>query len=115
MVDPLVAVLVGIPVLWHLGLAGFAYYDAGRVGMPRTKWGLIALAVPLFGFFLYLLERSELSYDPDDDPYARGQTKAGFAVHESREGEPGVDPGGVENDANQRRDDRRDGSGADRR
>ena len=72
--------IVGIPLTWHLGLAGYTYYDAGRVGMPRAKWTAVALLVPLFGFFAYLFERSERDYDPEEDPYAGG----GYNVHESR-------------------------------
>jgi len=37
--DPLLAVLVGIPLLWHLGLTAVAYYDAGRVGLEPPKSG----------------------------------------------------------------------------
>ena len=68
----LLVVIVGIPILWLVGMATFAYYDAGRVGMNQRKWAAISLFVPLFGFFAYLFERSELFYDPDTDPYASG-------------------------------------------
>ncbi|MFC6716311.1 hypothetical protein ACFQGT_07595 [Natrialbaceae archaeon GCM10025810] len=74
------AAIVGIPLAWHLGLTGVAYYDAGRVGMPRKKWATITFLVPIFGFFTYLFERSELSYDPEEDPY-RGNN---FNIHPSR-------------------------------
>jgi hypothetical protein len=77
----LLAVVVGIPVAWLVGLAAFTYYDAGRVGMDRRKWAAVALLVPLFGFFLYLFERSERSYDPEEDPYAGG----GYNTHPSRD------------------------------
>lgn len=77
----LLAVLVGIPLAWHLGLTAVVYWDAGRVGLePRAKWTAIAALVPLFGFFIYLFERSERFYDPDTDPY-RGRT---VNVHPSR-------------------------------
>ncbi|NUC73671.1 hypothetical protein HTZ84_15400 [Haloterrigena sp. SYSU A558-1] len=78
---PLLAIIVGIPLAWHLGLTAVAYYDAGRVGLePPTKWAAITFCIPLFGFFIYLFERSELSYEPDDDPY-RGNN---FNIHPSR-------------------------------
>ncbi len=77
----LLAAIVGIPVAWHLGLTALAYYDADRVGLePPLKWAAITFAIPLFGFFIYLFERSELDYDPAEDPY-RGHN---FNIHESR-------------------------------
>ncbi|SIS09118.1 hypothetical protein [Natronorubrum thiooxidans] len=77
----LLAVLVGIPLAWHLGLTVGTYYDAGNVGLePPKKWAAITFCIPIFGFFIYLFERSELSYDPDTDPY-RGNN---FNIHPSR-------------------------------
>ncbi|MFD1565544.1 hypothetical protein ACFR99_18580 [Haloarchaeobius amylolyticus] len=77
----LLAVLVGIPLVWHLGLTGVAYYDAGRVGLePPKKWAAITFFIPVIGFFIYLFERSELSYDPETDPY-RGHN---VNIHPSR-------------------------------
>jgi hypothetical protein len=61
----LLAVLVGIPLAWHLAAVVGTVYDAGRVGMRRRKWGAVALLVPVFGFFAYLFERSELTTDRD--------------------------------------------------
>ncbi|MDS0475893.1 hypothetical protein [Natrinema sp. 1APR25-10V2] len=75
------AVVVGIPLAWHLGLTAVTYYDAGRVGLePPKKWAAITFCIPIIGFFIYLFERSELSYDPETDPY-RGNN---FNVHPSR-------------------------------
>ena len=74
----LLGVLVGIPVAWHLAIAAGTYWDAGRVGMDRWKWTAVTVAVPLFGFFAYLFERSELT-DDARNPYAGG----GYNVHES--------------------------------
>ena len=68
----LLVVIVGIPLAWLAAMAAFAYYDAGRVGMNQRKWAAISFFVPFFGFFAYLFERSELSYDPETDPYAGG-------------------------------------------
>jgi hypothetical protein len=77
----LLLVIVGIPLVWHLGLTAVAYWDAGRVGLePPAKWAAITFCVPLLGFFVYLFERSELSYDPESDPY-RGHN---VNVHPSR-------------------------------
>ncbi len=77
----LLVVLIGIPLAWHLGLTAVTYYDAGRVGLePRKKWTAITFCIPIFGFFIYLFERSELSYDPETDPY-RGNN---FNIHPSR-------------------------------
>lgn len=71
MSNGLLAIVIGIPVAWHLGVTALAYWDAGRVPMPRRKWTAIVFLVPLLGAFAYLMERSELSYDPDTDPYRR--------------------------------------------
>lgn len=76
----LLAIVVGLPLAGLVALTAFTYYDAGRVGMSRQKWAVVVFFVPLFGFFLYLFERSEQFYDPEDDPYAEG----GYNVHESR-------------------------------
>ena len=73
----LLATLIGIPVLWHLAIVAGTVYDAGRTGMGRWKWGTIALVVPLFGAFAYLLERSERR--TDEDLYGDGT----YNVHES--------------------------------
>ncbi|MDZ5811183.1 hypothetical protein U4E84_07470 [Halorubrum sp. AD140] len=99
--DPIVVViLVGVPLAWLVGFAAYAYVDAPKHGMERKKWALISFAVPLFGFFAYLFERSEQSYDPSEDPYAGGSEarEAGFAVHESRRGEEPLGPAGTEAD-----------------
>ncbi|ARS89876.1 hypothetical protein [Natrarchaeobaculum aegyptiacum] len=77
----LLGIIVGIPLAWHLGLTAVAYWDAGRVGLePPLKWAAITFFVPLFGFFIYLFERSELDYNPDEDPY-KGHN---FNIHPSR-------------------------------
>ncbi|ADD05686.1 uncharacterized protein Nmag_2117 [Natrialba magadii ATCC 43099] len=77
----LLAIVVGIPLAWHIGLTAFTYYDAGNVGLePPMKWAAITFFIPLFGFFIYLFERSELDYDPETDPY-RGHN---FNIHPSR-------------------------------
>ncbi|AGB36109.1 hypothetical protein [Natronococcus occultus] len=77
----LLVAIVGIPLAWHLGLTAFVYYDSGRVGLePTRKWVAITFAIPIFGFFIYLFERSELDYDPESDPY-RGQN---YNIHPSR-------------------------------
>lgn len=76
----LLAAVVGIPVAWHVAVVVGVYRDAGRTGMGRQKWTAIALAVPIFGLFVYLLERSERNAD-EDDPYAGG----GYNFHESAE------------------------------
>ncbi|OLZ42168.1 hypothetical protein A6E15_14845 [Natrinema saccharevitans] len=77
----LLAIIVGIPLAWHLGLTALAYWDAGRVGLePQWKWAAITFGIPLIGFFIYIFERSELSYDPESDPY-RGHN---VNIHPSR-------------------------------
>lgn len=89
--DPLlVAILVGIPLAWLVGFAAYAYHDAPNHGMNPRKWAAISFFVPLFGFFAYLFEREERYYDPEDDPYAGG----GYNVHERRQGDERIDPGG---------------------
>lgn len=86
----LLAVVVGIPLAWHVGLGAYAFFDAGRHGMSPRKWALVSLLVPLFGFFAYLFERGEQYYDPEEDPYAGG----GYNVHESRADEERVERSG---------------------
>lgn len=73
-------ILVGIPLAWHAALTGFTYYDSAKVGLPQTKWTAIVFLIPIFGFFVYILTRSELDYDPETDPYAGGRIN----IHESR-------------------------------
>jgi len=53
-----------------------------RTSRPRAaeKWAAITFCLPLIGFFIYLFERSELSYDPESDPYRDHN----FNVHPSR-------------------------------
>ena len=73
--------LIGIPVMIQVILALAVYADARSVGMSPKKWALIAFLVPIYGIFLYLLERSERFYDPETDPYAEG----GYNFYESDE------------------------------
>jgi len=96
----LLAVLVGVPVLWHLAIVAGTVYDAGRTGMERWKWGTVALVVPLFGAFAYLLERSDRHTDADiyDD--------GSYSIHDSRRADSDVD-GDKDREARERDDVRR--------
>lgn len=88
--DPLAwGALVGVPLAWHLAMAGYAYVDADRHGMDRRKWGTVALLVPFFGFFAYVFERDERTREPDPEFFTEGP----FRIHESRAGEPPLEPG----------------------
>lgn len=78
------ALVVGVPLMWHLAFAVFAYVDAPSHGLRARKWGLIVLLIPILGLFAYLFERSEVYYDPDDDPYRGG----GINIHEDAEVHP---------------------------
>ena len=78
MSNVLLFILIAIPLAIHFLLVGVAYFDAKSIGMNPWKWALITLLVPVFGFFTYLFERSELWYDPETDPYAGG----GYNFHE---------------------------------
>lgn len=81
MSDILLAAIIVIPLSWHLALTGFVYYDAGQVGLePPKKWAAITFCIPIFGFFIYIFERSELDYKPEEDPY-KGQN---YNIHPSR-------------------------------
>ncbi len=91
----LLAALIGIPLAWHLGVTAIVYYDSGRIPLKRRKWTAITVLIPIFGFFMYLFERSELSYDPSTDPFRR---KMGFEVHESRADDFRPEPGGDSED-----------------
>jgi hypothetical protein len=74
-------VLLSFPVLLQVCLAIFVYVDAPDVEMDRRTWTLVALLVPIFGFFTYLLERAErTSEPPDDDQFVDGP----FRIHKSR-------------------------------
>ena len=78
---PITLGLVLLPfLLVHLGLTAFAYRETTRLPLDRRKWTLIVGLVPAYGFIVFLLARSELSYDPDTDPYAGGSIN----VHPSR-------------------------------
>ncbi|WP_440771984.1 hypothetical protein [Natronorubrum sp. DTA28] len=77
----LLAAIIGIPLAWHLALTAFVYYDSEKVGLePPKKWAAITFCIPIFGFFIYLFERSELDYKPEEDPY-RGHN---YNIHPSR-------------------------------
>ena len=76
-----VAVLAGALTV-HLTLSMYAYLDAPEYGMDARKWGLVSLAVPLFGFFAYLFETEERLLDESnrEEMFSDGV----FEVHESR-------------------------------
>lgn len=76
----LLAVLLGLPVLFVLFSVGYAYLDAPEYGMDPVKWAAISLVVPFFGFFAYLFERDERTPGPDRDMFSDGV----FEIHESR-------------------------------
>ena len=86
----LVVVLVGLPVAWLLGMAGYAYYDAERHGLDPQKWAAVSFFLPIFGFFAYIFERDERRRDPEDEPDMT--TKGPFRVHESRAEESMLGP-----------------------
>lgn len=76
-----ILLLLSFPVLLQVCLTIFVFVDAPDVRMPRRKWTLITLFVPIFGFFTYLLERAErTSEPPDDDQFVDGP----FRIHKSR-------------------------------
>ncbi|KDE59626.1 hypothetical protein EL22_19340 [Halostagnicola sp. A56] len=76
----LLIALVFVALCAHAGLVGVVYYDTGTVALERRRWLFLVGLIPIFGFFMYLFERSELDYDPSTDPYAGG----GYNVHPSR-------------------------------
>lgn len=78
------ALIVGVPLAWHVALAGYAFVNAPKHGLGGPKWGLIVLLVPLAGICVYLFERSEVYYDPEEDPYREG----GINVHEDADIRP---------------------------
>lgn len=80
MVSLLLVTLVFAALCAHAGLVGVVYYDTGTVALERRRWLVLVGLIPIFGFFMYLFERSELDYDPSTDPYAGG----GYNVHPSR-------------------------------
>lgn len=89
MIDPLLALLIVVPVGVQLLLAGAAYYDASDIGMDRPlKWAGIVGLVPIYGLIVYLLTRSELSYDPETDPYRDRE----YDIHPSRQDDDELEP-----------------------
>lgn len=91
----LIAVLVGLPVLLLLFLAGFAYVDAPNYGMDPRKWAAISFFIPFFGFFAYLFERGERTPGPDRDMFTDGV----FEIHESRADDTRLARGGSPSDS----------------
>ncbi|WP_290817860.1 hypothetical protein [Halovivax sp.] len=81
MSDALLVLIVGIPVFVQVLLAAFTYYDATDVGIesPR-RWTAIVGLIPIYGIIVYILRRSELSYDPESDPYRERE----YDIHPSR-------------------------------
>jgi len=80
MVSITTAVLYGYPLLVLVIGATYVYMDAPEYGMDPVKWAALALFVPIFGFFAYLLERSEQTPDSDREMFEDGV----FEIHESR-------------------------------
>lgn len=78
----LLAVLIGVPLAWHLAMTAYVAVDARRQGMDRRKWTIVALCVPFFGFFAYVFERDERTRDPESEPDFF--TAGPFEIHESR-------------------------------
>jgi hypothetical protein len=78
------------PLLVHLSAAGYVAMDAPEYGMDRRFWAGAALLVPIFGFFAYLLERSEKTPDPDRSMFEDGV----FEIHESRADDTRLAAGG---------------------
>lgn len=78
------------PLLVHLVAAGYVAMDAPEYGMNRRFWTATALLVPIFGFFAYLLERSEQTPDPDRSMFEDGV----FEIHESRADDTRLAAGG---------------------
>jgi len=78
----LLFILISFPIFLLAGVATFVYVDTQRLGMDPRKWTLLTVFVPIIGFFAYLMERSELTRDPDQEPdfYTEGP----FEIHESR-------------------------------
>lgn len=82
MSDALLVLIVGIPVGIQVLLAAATYYDAIDVGMasPR-KWTAVVGLIPIYGIIVYILTRSEQSYEPESDPYRERE----YDIHPSRQ------------------------------
>jgi hypothetical protein len=78
------------PLLVHLFATGYVAMDAPEYGMNRRFWAATSLLVPIFGFFAYLLERSEQTPDPDRSMFEDGV----FEIHESRADDTRLAAGG---------------------
>ena len=78
------AFLIGFPLIWHLALTIYVYQDAPSYGLNPTKWGLISLLIPLFGFFAYMFARDEKTMEEPTELFGDGP----FEIHRSRANEP---------------------------
>ena len=80
--EPISVAVLAVMLTAHLTVSIYAYLDAPEYGMEARRWGLLSLAVPIFGFFTYLFEREERTLDPSEreDMFSDGI----FEVHESR-------------------------------
>ncbi len=81
-------ILIGLPLMWLVAMAGYAYVDAARHGIDPRKWALVSLLTPLFGFFMYTFERDDRTSE-DPEMFADGP----FEIHESRADESLVKSG----------------------
>jgi len=85
MVDAVfVALVLSFPLLAMSVCAVFAYVDAPDHGMDPTKWAVISFAIPVFGFFTYLLERAEQNRGPEDEKREEMFVDGPFRIHEDR-------------------------------
>lgn len=79
-----VALVLSFPLLVMSVCAIFAYIDAPDHGMDGTKWAIVSFAIPLFGFFAYLLERAERNRTAEDEKREEMFVDGPFRIHEDR-------------------------------
>ena len=77
-------------------IAAYVYLDAPAYGMDPLKWAVISFAIPIFGAFAYLLERSERRETRERDMFEDGV----FEIHESRADDTRLAAGGPDEEPN---------------
>lgn len=105
MVSSVALGLVAVVVLVLLLAGLWVFLDAPQHGMNPTKWAVITVVVPFFGFFAYLFEREEKTPSPEAEKRDEMFVDGPFEVHKSRADEV---PWGCADDEDERDDDERE-------
>ena len=94
--NPVDIAVIAVALTAHLTASVYAYLDAPDHGMEARRWGLRAVAVPMFGFFAYLFVRDEKRRMEGDTDREEMFEDGIFEVHESRADDSGFADGSDE-------------------